>query len=894
MKKRFIAPAVALASIAMALVSCSPSPSPADSSSVEPTSVEPSSSTEEQCVPTGKTDSSEPVADSRPVATGANQYVDASYAERRTILGKLEKYAVDNAIAGLPLYSDSGYSLYNPRVVKGTNKYVTGYGFSVLRDGSLNGDLAGESDSKYQNYYHTWNSSDPATLNAWDNSGSVVPDLLSYCSTGLFGTKLNSTKDGYEWEGVLAKEVYGSPVGDDGKVITSSPSAEELHTTWRWHIRTGEEGRVKYHTLSTKSDRSSYDDRYLAKEDYLTPFIMLLNAANGLYRGSELAQQTGKGAISGASTFYSMTSSADKGVPDNLIAAFSKYVGVSVGTDENGEDYLQVSYSLPVNRFYAMYNISDSLYQPLPAAFVNEVGIDNINGYNSDKSYTPVDNTLSVGPYTLEYWETDKLITFKKNSDWYQSVDDPNVYSIGGVHMDILTGYKTNKNIAFEQFINSNNLDSVGVPSDYLATYSSDPRAVEVPGSSTWKLNINSCTEGLWEELFGENGTVTRTAKSKYWNVKPWMSNDNFIRGLFYSIDRENYAKTMGGTPSINFFGDGYLSNPETGESYNKTAEHAAALADFWGDTIETNGYSASLSEACFQEAIKELAADCIITKDTKEISIDIYWMYANQITTDGNLIAGYIKKAFDNAAQSLGYQVRLTVNQAEGGANWSDVYYDHLLVGQFDLAFGSISGNSLDPLNFLEILKSSNSSGFTLNWGSDTTDVQSGDDALVYDGKRWSFDSLWGAADSGIILDENGMEVAPVTVTVSSIKQTADTISVEGHVEVVETDGLVIDLADIYGTSNSKYSDYFEVYPDGSTYSYADVYDDDDELVSAAVTDAVWDDDGDFSFTINGTLASNIAQVGGMYTFGVDYYITVCGVEGGLKSATCDFALEA
>ena len=190
--------------------------------------------------------------------------------------------------------------------------------------------------------------------------------------------------------------------------------------------------------------------------------------------------------------------------------------------------------------------------------------------------------------------------------------------------------------------------------------------------------------------------------------------------------------------------------------------------------------------------------------------------------------------------------------------------------------------------------MKSSNSSGFTLNWGSDTTDVQSGDDALVYDGKRWSFDSLWGAADSGIILDENGMEVAPVTVTVSSIKQTADTISVEGHVEVVETDGLVIDLADIYGTSNSKYSDYFEVYPDGTTDSYADVYDDDDELVSAAVTDAVWDDDGDFSFTINGTLASNIAQVGGMYTFGVDYYITVCGVEGGLKSATCDFALEA
>ncbi len=893
MKKRFIAPAVALASIAMALVSCSPASGTTDSSDVPASnSVEPSSSAD-QCVPQGKTDSEEPVTDSRPIATGANQFVDASYDERRKILGKLEKYAVDNAIAGLPLYSDSGYSLYNPRVVKGTSKYVTGYGFSVLRDGYLNGNLAGETDDKYQNYYHTWNSSDPATLNAWNDKGSVVPSLLGYCSTGLFGTKLNSMKDGYEWEGVLAKEVYGSPIDDDGNVITSNPTAGELHTTWRWHIRTGEEGGVKYHTLSSKSDRSKYDGRYLEAEDYLTPFIMLLNSANGLYRGTELAQQTGKGAIAGASTFYSMTSSSEKGVPDSLVSAFSKYVGVSVGKDEGG-DYLQVTYSLPVNRFYAMYQISDSLYQPLPAAFVNEVGIDNINGYNSDKSYSPVDNTLSVGPYTLEYWETDKLITFKKNSDWYQSVADPNIYRMDGVHMDILTGYSTNKNIAFEQFINSNNLDSVGVPSDYLKTYSTDPRAVEIPGSSTWKLNINSCTEELWESLFGENGSVTHTAKSKYWNVKPWMSNDNFIRGLFYSIDRKNYAETMGGTPSINFFGDAYMTNPETGEVYNDTDEHAAALADFWGDTVETYGYNASLSEACFKEAITELAADCTITKDTKEISIDIFWMYANQITTEGNLIAGYIKKAFDNAAKSLGYQVRLTVNQAEGGAKWDDVYYSHLLVGQFDLAFGSISGNSLDPLNFVEILKSSNSSGFTLNWGSDTTEVKAGDDALVYNGKRWSFDSLWGAADSGIILDEKGMEVAPVVITVSSIKQTADTISVEGHVEVVNTDGLVVELADIYGTSNGKYSDYFEAYPDGTSSSYADEYDDDGELVSAAVTDVVWEEDGDFSFTLNGDLASNIAQVGGLYTFGVDYYITVCGVQGGLKSATCGFVLEA
>ena len=863
MRKRIIAPAVALASIAMALVSCSP--------------------VEEKCVPESKEDTSTVVSDSRPVASGAQQYVNASYSERRTILGKLEKYAIDNAIAGLPLYSDSGYQLFNPRVVKGTNNYVTGYGFSTLRDGYLNGNLTGEPNSKYQNYYHTWNSSDPATLNAWNNSGSVVPDLLSYCSASLFGTKLNADKTAYEWEGVLSYDTFGTPIGADEKPQATAATAEELHNTWRWHIRTGESGRVKYHTNSSKPDRSKYDGTYLTKEDYLTPFMLLLNGANGLYRGTELAQSTGKGAISGAASYYSQTASGEKGVLD--ADDFMDKVGVKVGTDEGG-DYLQITYSIPVNRFYAMYSISDNLYQPLPKAFVNEVGVDNINGYNSDKSYTPVDNTLSVGPYTLESWEADKLITFKKNDDWYQCKDDPNVYRIGGIHMDILTGYTTDKNIAFNQFINSNNLDAVGVPSDFLKTYSTDPRAVAIPGSSTWKLNINSCTEELWEELFGENGSVTHTEKSSYWDVKPWMSNDNFIRGLFYSIDRENFAKEQGGTPSIDFFGDSYMSNPEQGEVYNKTAEHKAALKDFWGDTVDTYGYSSSLAQAAFEEAIKEMAADCTITKSTEEIAIDIFWMYENQIAGEGNLIAGYMKDAFDAAAQKLGYKVRLNVRQQAGGATWSDVYYSHLLVGQFDLGFGSITGNSLDPLNFLEILKSSNSSGFTLNWGSDTTEVKAGDDALVYDGKRWSFDTLWGAADTGIVLDSTGHEMAPVAVTVSSIKQTADTVSVEGHIEVLSTDGLVIELADIYGTTNGKYSDYFEAYPNGKSYCKADTKD------ASCVSDVTWKENGDFSFTLSGTLAKNILDVGGLIAFGVDYDIFIDGVYGGLKSATTSFVL--
>ena len=83
------------------------------------------------------------------------------------------------------------------------------------------------------------------------------------------------------------------------------------------------------------------------------------------------------------------------------------------------------------------------------------------------------------------------------------------------------------------------------------------------------------------------------------------------------------------------------------------------------------------------------------------------------------------------------------------------------MMKGQFDLAFGAISGNTYNPLNFLEVLRSDNSSGFTLNWGADTSKVDT-KNPLIYDGRKWSFDSLWEVADRGGVVDD-GVSVKTV-----------------------------------------------------------------------------------------------------------------------------------
>lgn len=705
--------------------------------------------------------------------TGAYSYVASDTEERTDILGSLEEYAYKNNLTGLPLYENGSYVMYNTRVVKGTNNYIPGYGFGILGEGSLSGPLASETVTAYQNYYHTWNSSDPQSINYLDNDGSQVSDLFANISSSYWGTKMNSTKDGYDWYGVLAKEDRPIPLDADGNEITDVNS-QTLASSWKFHVRTGEDG-LKYSTLS--SLRSSYNGRGVELDDYLTPFKLLLTQQNDYYRGTELASQEGSSGIVGAAAFYNATAN---GYSES---AFDD-VGVKIDSSDNS---ITIDLLAPTTQFYAMYNLGSSLYEPIPQDFLDEVGADNYGVFSSDLTESPVDNILSLAPYTLEYWETDKTITFKKNDAWFErdaantTEDLTNRYTIDGIHYDILTAYDTDSDAAIKEFLNGN-LDASSLTLTYLDQYKSDPRTTSVPGDATFKLNMNTCTEETWEELFGTDGTVEQTSESDYWDVKPWMSNDNFLDGLLLSINREEYASNRGYTPSVDYFASAYMSDPENGISYDSTDQHQAVLDSVFGDSVDTYGFDLETAKAKFALAVDELIASGDIVEGTVEnpttIDLEIWWMSTDQITSTGDDIVKYIEDAFNDESVSGG-KVVLDINQ-EAVTTWYNVYYQHLMVGQFDLGFGSISGNTLNPLNFMEVLKSDNSSGFTLNWGSDTSDVilpsdeDNGDDALVYDAKVWSFDTLWKAADQGVLVS-NAVEAAPVSIELGAYSDGED-----------------------------------------------------------------------------------------------------------------------
>ena len=725
--------------------------------------------------------------------SGVRSFVGESAAKRTKILGALEKYAVDNAITGLPLFENGGKVLYNPRLVQPAPSYISGYGWGTLREGNFTGPLEGDTGAT-ANYYHSYETDDPGTLLFLNADGSVVSDLNSYVAGGYFGTKMGADKKSYEWYGYLASEdrpwlvvedvdaqgvatrtAYnvegeGTITIGEGATAETLDKANATSSIWRVYLRTGDEGGVAYRTASTDTARAAFDGVNVELEDYVNAFRILLCGKYAYYRGNELAGQTGASAIVGASKYYQATANLQWD-SDAAKKAFEG-VGVTSGTDDNG-DYIDLELGVATNRFYAMYNISSSLYSPINGDFFNLVtnnGADPLfyQSFNTDKTMSPVDNTLSVGPYYLDKWESGKNFQFKANEHWYELDEDDTIYNFPGVNFDVLEAQKTDEEFAFKQFL-AGKLDSAAIPAKQIDTYKDDPRAKEVTGDAVFKLNVNSCDQDQWNALFGPEGSVSpHTAAAAQRVVKPWMSNDNFIKGMFYSIDRDTLAANANSIASINYFSSNYMSDPEGGVSYDATDEHAAAIADFWGETVATAGFSITESQSKFDAAIDELLAANKI-KDGDKLEIEVWWQTQANIDRYGKTIKAFVEKAFNEAPKAASHNITLDF-QNNACEVWSDVYYKHLMTGDFDLGFGSISGNSLDPLNFMEVLKSDNSSGFTLNWGPDTSALDLSFDTLG-DGnvETYSFDLLWGAADHGVMA-YNGHVLPGLTLSAPTI----------------------------------------------------------------------------------------------------------------------------
>lgn len=749
--------------------------------------------------------------------TGYNFSADTE--KKSEILGKLEEYAMKNYLTGITLFENGGYVRKAERVHYGTDNYVTGYGFGLLTEGYLETDPAKApqpSVSAYRNYLQSAQSSDPGNISGWNASGSQIGDLYGYMTTSLWGTRLKSNKTQYEWYPVLAAENCPDPIPMDG-----DPSVT-IHKKYRVYVKTGETADgpngEKYAIAYRSINGAPYDGRPVSLEDYITTFRLLLTQSAKLSRGAELATDTSYG-FKGAYAYFRKTEKATdeqaEGFWDDMTN--SGQLGIVAGSDDQGE-YIDFEFINPIDQFTAKYTLASNLYSPLPKDYLEAIGGGSwiaggaVFGTGSkstrDTKGAILSNVLCLGPYFLEDWFGEQEIIFKRNDNWFEyfntkNTDNPR-YRIEGVHFQVITAAQQRDDAIYDEF-NSKHLDQTSIPVSRMSERK--PTDAQTKGDATFKLNVNSCSQERWDELFWSTKYPDVEKPTNRYKVKPWMSNKNFLNGLFWSINRSEFAEERGAIPSYNYFADAYLDDPVAGHSYNLSQAHKDAEAGFDSGLPSSNyGYNKAKATAYFADAVDELVASGDITLGTTTnkttIYIDIWWMYHNDETTYGEDIANYFTDAFNNNSVGNGC-VQLEVRH-NAESQWEQVYNDHLMVGVYDLGFGAISGNTLNPLNFMEVLKSDNSSGFTLNWGADTSKVDA-DNPIVFeveeDGqnvkKEWSFDSAWATADHGAVVKDGkpvdsvqvGYTTKPTSPTGADINRLANGGIMKCNFEFVEVD---------------------------------------------------------------------------------------------------------
>ena len=698
---------------------------------------------------------------------GGKNYSDDN-TEKTKIIGALEEYAMKNFLTGMPLFENGGWIRYSSRVDLPVTNYISGYGFGLLREGRLTA-VNTKVPSEYGSLLLSSMTSDPSTINAWTAQGSQVSDLNGYITSSFWGTKLSSNKKGYDWYSILATR-------NEPEAIYEEENAKGLYNTWRVYLHVGEDkngnpiskenGGIFYRSATS----TQYDGMPIRAMDYMFAFKNLLNGTSDTIRGNELATDTSYG-FRGANQFNKATKGLSAAAIDQKFNQWTGIeehadngkLGIKLGWASDTEPYIDFTFINAIDQFTAKYTLSSNLYSPLPQSYLEWLaGSLGLSGWpQASKKYGTISgvsipaHVLNVGPFFLSKWASNEVV-FLRNDEWYEV--NSTTYRIPGVMMTVLDP-TADSDIVFNTF-NTGILDSTGIPKSHIEEAGKgDPttgaKDYETVGDSTFKLNVNAATQTRWNELFGPSGTVKPGVE--YYSCKPWMSNFNFLKGLFWSIDRKTFAANRGVKPSVNYFADTYLSDPTnpdpTKRSYNNTEYHAAALRSFGIDPTDGKyGYDENNAKSYFRTAIRELIdggkIDVGTPSNPTTIEIDIWWMSSTDPKEYGIDIAYYMEKAFNAVGTSFG--VNLKVNNPYVTL-WEEVYDQHLQIGRFDLGFGAISGNTLNPLNFLEVLKSNNSSGFTLNWGADTSKVDD-NNPIVYDGCSWSYDALWAAGDHGVI----------------------------------------------------------------------------------------------------------------------------------------------
>ena len=669
---------------------------------------EPTPTPEPTPAPTPAPEEEEPTS-----LTGFVNYKFADAELRNTFFAAAEKYLFD-VMAGVPLYDNAGYVLYNERLQFPLDEYlpVIGFGPSTMSADDAGIEIEEGLPGKAGEYtYRVAVPSNPTSYNQYITQDSVSSDILELAIASPYNFEPNAELTGY----VLSPNVASDdpqPVGG-----RTTDTGRQVSRTWRMSLR---EDLEWYYNPATDTSGFPADHTEITAEDFIETWEIALT--NKWFR-----------AVSGGGDFVS-SSTAVVGAGDfsNGLVPFSQ-----VGLKAIDDYTIEFQFIDEQSEWNVKYWLSSFTLMPINVDLYNSLG-------GADGTYGIDEASIAYnGSMYVNFYEPDKTVRLKANPTYW----DAEEVFYTGYNFQVIE----DSDIAFQEFLEGR-LESRGVPSSRFEEFRNDPRIRLVPGAVVFRLGLN--------------GTGSRAAQQQQWDVigngeidpnanpEPIMASVDFRKALYFAIDREYLAydvvKTV--TPGSYFFTPAYVVEPEDGIAFRNTPQGPTVNAEYSPSTF---GFNPDAAAALFDQALAPLVAN-----GTYQEGDVIELLLVRQAGSQtGALVVEYLETTFEETFVSERYGI--TVDIIPEDASFPNNYFDYILPGVSDMGVGGISGGTLDAAGFLDQFRYDNKGGFVLSWGMDTREANIpvrynflGEERY----EMWSFDAIQAALNGEVYL-LNGAE---------------------------------------------------------------------------------------------------------------------------------------
>lgn len=674
------------------------------------------------------------VVDTLP-ASGWHDYLFAAPELRETLFAHAERYLLETQYAGIPMYANAGYNLYDERIDLPVDAYVPVMGFgtaqaTILQDDSnviMDDDNPGnEGDYTFRQAV----TSDPGQLNHWNYEDSITADILTLMLDSLYYFDFNAAMDGYE--------VLPSMASDDPRIPAEAESEVraglEISRTWQIDLR--DDLEWYFHPdfdaegLSTTIDAHDFVDTYeIAMEE-------------GWFR-----------ATSGGGDFTS--------APQEIVNAQAFIDGDDeVDFEDVGikalDDYtLEFNFVENMSDWTVKYWLSSFVTSPIHVEMYEQLGDD----YATDAETFP-----AHGRNYLEFYQPDQVYRLRENPNFHA----PDRQPFTGWNFLVIADAAQR----FEQFTNGR-LDSTGVPAAEYENYQDDPRIEFVPGATTFRMNVNSL------------GTVERQEEQHPGSTfvpEPILAHPDMKLAMYFATDRNTITDEVmvTNTPQDTYYTEAYLVSPATGVPFREGP---------WGDSVLsgdefTNGYvyddraidftqsyDADYATILFEGVVADLVADGTYDAGTADDPNIIELQFTYQSGSEAlDAFAQFLDQAYAEILYDDTHHIGIELDLDP--MPFPDNYFERIIIGNTDLGMGGIAGGTLDAANFLFQYTEDNQGGFTLDWGIDTTTPnvvvtydEYDEDGNVIEGETkeelWSFNALVAALNGPVYL-QGGVPATP------------------------------------------------------------------------------------------------------------------------------------